>query len=275
MSKIFELFGQPVDAPRVNWRTVVDGQRCPFTGDGCSKNRKSESDIKIGTCTVDYRGPVIICPHRLLEDRIFHDCVHLLAGHRPGHQLRVIKEVQTSGGNIDYVLASVAGDRIVDLVAIEFQTLDTSGTVWPERQRLLKRFGLPVKAADAASTRSFGMNWKMTAKTILVQLHHKIATFEQLGKHLVLVVQDRLLDYMRAEFSFGHLRQPAHRDDSMHFHAYALAGDARGLQLTPGDRLSTDAAGVALALANQGGETLTLAELTAALQRKLPSSTKL
>lgn len=41
------------------------------------------------------------------------------------------------------------------------------------------------------------MNWKMTAKTILVQLHHKIDTFESISKHLVLVVQDYLLDYMK------------------------------------------------------------------------------
>ena len=40
----------------------------------------------------------------------------------------------------------------------------------------------------------------MTAKTILVQLNHKIATFEHLSKRLVLVLQDCLLDYMRREF---------------------------------------------------------------------------
>lgn len=99
--------------------------------------------------------------------------------------------------------------KIKDFVGIELQTLDTTGTVWPERQRFLHSKGLPVPPADIQSTKAYGMNWKMTAKTILVQLNHKIQTFEHLNKHLVLVIQDRLLTYMRREFSFGHLSQQA------------------------------------------------------------------
>jgi hypothetical protein len=70
------------------------------------------------------------------------------------------------------------------------------------------------------------MNWKMTAKTILVQMHHKVETFEHVNKKLVLVVQDKLLDYMAREFNFGHLANPATLGDSMHFHAYKLAEQA-------------------------------------------------
>jgi hypothetical protein len=60
----------------------------------------------------------------------------------------------------------------------------------------LAEVGLPIEDTDRADT-SFGINWKMTAKTTLVQLHHKIQTFEELGKHLVLVLQDGLMNYMR------------------------------------------------------------------------------
>ena len=45
----------------------------------------------------------------------------------------------------------------------------------------------------------------MTAKTILMQLHHKIQTFEHVNRKLVLVVQDKLLEYMEREFDFTHL----------------------------------------------------------------------
>jgi hypothetical protein len=45
----------------------------------------------------------------------------------------------------------------------------------------------------------------MTAKTTLVQLHHKIRTLEHLSKKLVLVAQDHLLAYMKKEFTFAHL----------------------------------------------------------------------
>ena len=76
---------------------------------------------------------------------------------------------------------------------MELQTLDTTGTVWPERQRLLGELAVPREDNAEASSKSFGMNWKMTAKTILVQMHHKSQTFEHLNKKLVLVVQDVLL----------------------------------------------------------------------------------
>ena len=45
---------------------------------------------------------------------------------------------------------------------------------------LLAAYGHQVKPKDADSTKKFGINWKMTSKTILVQLHHKISTFEHL-----------------------------------------------------------------------------------------------
>ncbi len=94
------------------------------------------------------------------------------------------------------------------------------------------------------------MNWKMTAKTILIQLHHKIRTFEGVNKHLVLVVQDRLLDYMVKEFSFDHLNA-ARTADPMHFHAYQLKKDADGHRLDLTKRMSTDTDGIATCLGLQ------------------------
>ena len=78
-------------------------------------------------------------------------------------------------------MASVKKSKVRDFVAIEFQTIDTTGTVWPERQRLLKALGFDVPKKDVDSGKPFGMNWKMTAKTILVQLHHKVDTLEHIG----------------------------------------------------------------------------------------------
>ena len=56
----------------------------------------------------------------------------------------------------------------------------------------------------------------MTAKTILMQLNHKIATFEHVGKRLVLVLQDCLLDYMRRALAFQHI-QGVRNGDAMLF----------------------------------------------------------
>ena len=159
--------------------------------------------------------------------------------------MRAPSEVSIPGGSVDYFLVSARDGKARDFVAIEFQTLDTTGTIWSERQRLLKSLGMKVSPEDIASGKGFGMNWKMTAKTILVQLHHKVETLEHIGKHLALVIQDHLLDYLRREFSFGHLSN-ARIGDTMHVHAYRLKEDD-GFRLSLATRISTDSAGVARA----------------------------
>ena len=174
------------------------------------------------------------------------DCIHLLTLHEPGNELHIVPQVSIPGGNVDYFLVSAKNGKAKDFVGIEFQTLDTTGTVWPERQRLLQSFGIGVMPEDVASNKGFGVNWRMTAKTILVQLHHKVATLEQIGKHLVLVIQDHLLDYLRREFNFGHLKG-VRIGDTMHLHAYGLK-EQDGFHIELSARISTDAAGVAVCL---------------------------
>jgi hypothetical protein len=159
-------------------------------------------------------------------------------------------------------------------VAIEFQTLDTTGTVWPERQRALKYLGLAARVSEVKSTKGFGMNWKMTAKTILVQLHHKIPTFEHIGKHLVLVVQNHLLNYMRAEFDFAHLVN-ARVGDAMHFHAYTLTESAANWRLELESRLSTDAEGIAKCLGLQAEPKVELEVIVTELEKKMSANTVL
>jgi len=204
MNKIVELFGFSSVKRDIDWYRVVSEQKCRYTGKKCYKVRKSDPEISIGTCTVMYgKGPVIICPARLTERRqVFIDCLHLLTTHEPGNELHIVQEVSIPGGSVDYFLVSVRGNRVKDFVGIELQTLDTTGTVWPERQRLLKQLGILRTDDTEQLEKSYGINWTHTAKTTLVQIHHKIKTFEYISKKLVLVVQDRLLTYMSREFSF-------------------------------------------------------------------------
>lgn len=277
MSKVVELFGQSTSAPRVNWNDVITSQQCPYMRRKCIKTRKSNPEISIGTCTVEHRGsPVIICPIRFRAGhQIFFDCMHLLTLNEPGNEIHAVPEVTVPGGSLDYVLVSARDGRVRDFVGIEIQTLDTTGTVWPERQRFLHGVGLPTAQRDLDSTSPFGMNWKMTAKTILMQLHHKIQTFEHLNKRLVLTIQDRLLTYMEGEFSFDHLSNPARIGDSMHFHAYELAdwSDEHRIRLT--SRKSTDMAGIATALGLQSEARVELEVIVAALEAKLSTATRL
>jgi len=276
-TKVAELYGLPT-SQEADWAAVVAAQRCPFLDRKCRKNRKSEAAVTIGTCTMTYgrtQQPIMICPFRLLEHRkIFHDCVHLLKQHEPGNELRIVAELSVPGGSIDYCLVSVRDGKPKDFVGIELQTLDSTGTVWPERQRFLKHHGVRVRNKDTDSNKSFGMNWKMTAKTILIQLNHKVMTFEHLGRRLVLVMQERLLEYMRKEFQFDHIR--GQRDgDAMQFHAYELVRDEAGLSLKLKERVSTDADGIARCLGLQANARVELQAMLAVIETKLPESTPL
>lgn len=275
--KIRELFAIPTDSEHTDWQAVLEQQHCPFLDRKCVKTRKSQPDIAIGTCSVNYgtreNTDIIICPHRFLSrGQIFIDCIHLLTLHEPGNELHRIPEIAVPGGSVDYVLASVKDGKVVDFVGIELQAVDTTGTVWPARQEFLSRINLFDD--KAAPSKTYGMNWKMTAKTTLVQMHHKIGTFEGLGKHLVLVMQDVLMRYMRRAFNFVHI-QDAKIGHAMHFHAYGFEKHPNGFQLKLSSRASTDAAGMSTALGLQARADIALEAMVAALESKISEATAL
>ena len=278
MSKVIEMFGHSSAEDGANWQEIVTGQQCVYLNKRCYKVRKSDPGTSIGTCAVLYgrdAEPIVICPSRLLERRqVFTDCFHLLTTHEPGNELHIVPEVTIPGGSVDYFLVSARDGRVKDFVGIEFQTLDTTGTVWPERQRLLRELGVPRNDDGENSDKPFGMNWKMTAKTILVQMHHKAQTFEHVNKKLVLVVQDKLLAYMTREFQFGHLSNPASIGDSVHMHAYRMdLQPDESYKLSMQSRLSTDVDGIAVCLGLQAEARVELQQILDALQAKLSPST--
>lgn len=278
MNKVVELFGNTTAKPRSDWSKIVAGQHCAYAGRPCYKTRKSDPETAIGTCTVMYGKqpePIIICPTRLIERRqIFTDCFHLLTTHEPGNELHIVSEISIPGGSVDYFLVSAKNNKVKDFVGIELQTLDTTGTVWPERQRLLKKLGVRRKDKAEASGKPFGMNWKMTAKTILVQMHHKVQTFEHVHKKLVLVIQDKLLAYMTRAFKFDHLKNPAALGDSIHLHSYQMTKQKSGeFRLAMHTRHSTDADGIAVCLGLQAEARVELDHIVTALQAKISAAT--
>jgi hypothetical protein len=251
-SRVAELFGVSTQADRSSdeWAQIVADQNCPFSSKRCFKVRKSNPEVSIGTCVVragkEYE-PRIICPNRLLEDgRVFADVLHLMTDGGSANEHHVVPEVQIPGGSVDYFVVAAADGVPVDFVGVEFQALDTSGTVWPARQEFLEGVGA-IGADEVPTANTFGINWKMTAKTILLQLHHKVRTFELVDRKLVLVLQQELMDYMASQFSFDHLAHGS-EDDSLHFHPYRLAESDGSLSLAPGTKRSTDADGIARAL---------------------------
>lgn len=276
MSKVIELYGNST-VSQIAWDEIVSQQHCPFINRKCIKVRKSAAENTIGTCTVLYGKqpqPIMICPHRLLERRqIFIDCLHLLTLHEPGNELHIVSEVGIPGGSVDYFLVSRKNKKIVDFVGIELQTLDTTGTVWTERQRFLKEHNIKVKSKDSNSDKSFGMNWKMSAKTILVQLHHKVQTFESINKRLVLIIQDQFMNYMKKEFRFDHLNN-SRLGDSMQLHTYQLLQAQDGnFEIQLANRYSTDSNGIAESLGLQASPRVELDEIIRLIETKISKDT--
>lgn len=276
MSKISEFFGLNCSDASLDFKNALDSQLCPYTQRICSKMRKSDPDVKIGTCSVRYQDQdIIICPYRFLEhNQIFIDCLHLLTMHEPGNELYLIPEVQIPGGYVDYFLVSAKDKKIKDFIGIELQAMDTTGTVWPERQKFLNEQGIAVDSADLNSRKSFGMNWKMTLKTILIQMHHESETFENLNKHLVLIIQKPLYEHMRNDFDFDEIKG-VRIGDPVHIHAYSFEQINNTLHLSLYTRVSTDSAGIAHCLGLNAERKVDLEDLIRVLEPKLIEANRL
>ena len=276
MSKISEFFGMNCADKTQDFAHAMDIQNCPYTGRICTKMRKSNPEIKIGTCSVKYQNSdVIICPFRLLEhNQIFVDCLHLLTMHEPGNELYLIPEVQIPGGHVDYFLVSAKNKRVKDFIGIELQTMDTTGTVWPDRQKFLHEQNIEVDLADLENQKTFGMNWKMTLKTILIQMHHKSETFEHLNKHLVLIIQKPLYKHMLSDFNFSDITG-ARLGDPVHIHSYDFISENNRLKLSLDCRVSTDSAGIAKCLGLNAESKIELQDIVNILEPKLIDANRL
>jgi hypothetical protein len=236
-----EFYGKLVtQESKGDFASVMEAQACPFLAKRCVKQRKSDSGQTIGACTVGFQGnPLIICPHRFIaRNQIFLDCLPLLAHQEPGLEYFAVPEISMPGGNIDYFLVATNGFFTLDYVGIEIQSLDTTGSggIWKARE--------DVREGHLASAYSYGINWRMSAKTILMQMLHKADSFQGLGKKLILVVQTQFFNYLSREFRTGHLR-PANGEDTVHLHIYDTVLLNSELHITLQERVSTTAEGIA------------------------------
>lgn len=270
MNKISEFFGLNCDDITQNFENAMIKQTCPYTGKICIKMRKSDPNVKIGTCSVKYQNQnIIICPVRLLEhNQIFIDCFHLLTMHEPGNELYLVPEVQIPGGHVDYFLISAKNKKVKDFIGVELQTMDTTGTVWPERQKFLKQCGIGINSDVLQSKKTFGMNWKMTLKTTLIQMHHKSETFEHLNKHLVLIIQKPLYEHMKNDFNFNGI-EGVRLGDPVHIHSYDFIKTKNKLKLSLDTRVSTDSLGIANCLGLNAESKVELQDIIKILEPKL------
>lgn len=139
-----EIFGYPYTNQNEIAQKARSEQYCPFLKGECKKPRKSEPHVKIGLCSVGYKGdfsdrflPVIICPYRLDTPAIFKviekDYFGALAN---GEKIVWIPEVSLGvAGSVDYVALKIKQngriDTTNDFVCVEVQAAGTTGTPWP------------------------------------------------------------------------------------------------------------------------------------------------
>jgi Restriction endonuclease NotI len=190
--KVFEFFGFSPEDTSVMAAKYRKSKECPFVGGQCIKRFKSGTVS--GVCAVKpvTTGPVICCPNRMYAEEYrvlldvartcFGDDVRLcrgsgdtkgdgfdvhVFGKRWGKELRLPGRGKGGGYFVDWVLALVdSSHKLKEFVAVELQTMDTTGSYEAEVNSLYKG-----KATSKPSTA--GINWENVSKRILPQIIYK------------------------------------------------------------------------------------------------------
>ncbi len=258
-----ELYGFRTLPPSKEALAACAHEQCPFLGRKCVKSRKSDATQSIGTCIMGSGGePQITCPIRLLEsNQIFTETMHLM-DETVGTPF-AIPEVDLPGfGAVDFVVARTDGNEIKDFYGVELQALDTTGSTWESRQDYCHNDG------KMTGPYKYGINWKMTAKLVMIQTAHKSPIFEGWGKRYVRVLQDTLLNYMRDNFNFSGFHEER-EEDFLRFYAYRVVESKRRFKLELTEKISGDLEALSAAMSAKAaiGEEL-LADTKAAMVRR-------
>ncbi len=197
----------------------------------------------------------------MATNQIFDDTRHLLTA-GAGKYFAVREVTVPDFGKVDFAVIRWT-DRVEDFYGLELQTLDTTGSVWQGREDFY--------ADSLGDGYKYGINWKMTAKLVLIQTSHKAPVFESWGKKFVWVMQNTLLNYMIDAFEFSQFRDE-HPDDHVLFYGYELDPGPDRFAMRLSRRISGDLDAVARAMGAGAaiGEDL-LADTVAAIVRRADS----
>jgi len=248
-----EIFGYSVscdnsDEMQKNFRQ----QYCPFLKAECKKFRKSTPEVKIGSCSLGYKGehmdsfqPVIVCPERFNVPIVFDTIKNKYLNHWPNIAWR--SEVSMGvGGSVDWVAVNEGDSRpwkIDDFLCVEFQAAGTTGTPWDAIEEFKRHHRFTQERYG------YGINWANEfSKTMMQQVFKKGNIVEHWKRKIVFVVQDVGMDYIKFANDWSGFREPR-EEDPIHFLVFTLLWEEDKWQLRPTERLSTDLSGVAKVLA--------------------------
>lgn len=218
-----EIFCHPFVDQSTEAKKALQQQYCIFIGGTCTKPRKSEPAIKVGVCSVGYKGsfqndflPVIICPNRFREPIVFETIRNKYLSHWTN--IEWVSEVTIGvGGSIDYVAITKNDEgEIMDFLCVEFQAGGTTGSPW---QAVLdyKEHGKFSK-----NSYNYGINWANEFMKTMMQQVYKKGKIIDFWKHkIIFVVQDIAIDYLRHTVDAKDLR-PQNGSDPIHFCTFRM-----------------------------------------------------
>ena len=251
-----EIFGCPYGGDSSSLQKEIQQQYCPFIKGTCVKPRKSEPHIKVGICTIGYKGdflsdyePVIICPQRFKENVMFDvirkEYLSLWTN------IEWIQEVNIGvGGSVDYVaITRDKSNKIIDFFCVELQAAGTTGSPYPAITDIHETGAFQREAYN------FGINWANEfSKTMMQQAYKKGKIVNHWGRKIVFVLQDCGLKYIKTACDTSRL-QPSNEKMPIDFCTFSLVWDAgqENWKLRHAGIESTDIEGINLML---GGATV-------------------
>jgi hypothetical protein len=251
-----EIFGCPYLDDTSDLKTEITQQYCPFIKGTRVKPRKSEPHIKVGICTIGYKGdfltdyePVIICPQRFKENVMFDVIRKKYLSHWTN--IEWIQEVNIGvGGSVDYVaITRDKSNKIIDFFCVELQAAGTTGSPYPAITDIRET------GAFQRESYNFGINWANEfSKTMMQQAYKKGKIVNQWRRKIVFVLQDCGLKYIKTACDTSHL-QPSNKKMPIDFCTFSLVWDSNqdSWKLRFAGIESTDIEGVNLML---GGATV-------------------
>ncbi len=191
-SRIIEFFGYDPEDRSPGAVEARARLQCPFLGRKCVKTLSD--GLISGACTLKpmNAGPVICCPIRLYAKNyeILRDVARVAFGPEIpllsarsitgqtgecvavfgkgwGKELRLPTRGKSGAYFVDWVLAHLSAEgELINFVAVEVQSIDTTGNYRKERETYLKEETFPGKSTA-------GFNWENVNKRILPQIIYK------------------------------------------------------------------------------------------------------
>jgi len=247
--KITELFGYPPESKEFG--AAVRSRICPFIKTPCRKN--FSDGMASGLCCASATKnptPVICCPQRLYAndyevlrnvcESAFGPDIPMLTdfvsglpaggaaipfGQRLGKELKV--KSRGSSYAFDWIIAHVSGDcQLVEFVAVEVQTIDTTGSYRRQSWDLQKAHrGKGISGfKKPESGKSSNFNYENVNKRILPQLitkGHLLRVEEQCKKGLFFVCPTPVLERIYTRLG-NQLTEYSPQPGAITFHDYSV-----------------------------------------------------